>query len=250
MTAPLGILLVHGAWHGPWCWDNFVDYLSRRGHDVRTVQLRGHTGQGDRIWYRLHHYVEDVQRAAAEFSAPPILVGHSLGGLLVQQYLERHPALGSALVASIPPRGTAGTIARLTWHHPMAMVKSSLLLRLKPFIGSRRLVRELFFTSSTPQEIVDHCFMHVQDESYLAIIDTMIGPSRPRHTHVPVLVLGAERDAFFTLSEVRQTAWAYGTEAHIFPGMGHDMMLDQGWQKVAEHIDGWTRLISSAQGRR
>jgi pimeloyl-ACP methyl ester carboxylesterase len=239
MTATPGILLVHGAWHGSWCWDNFIDYLSRRGHDVRTVQLGGHHRPSGRTWYRVHHYVKDVERAAVEFSSPPILVGHSMGGLVVQKYLERNPAHGAALMASFPPQGTVAAVARLARQQPIALLKSTLLLRLKPFIGSCQLVRELFFTSETPQEIVDHCFMHVQDESYLAFVDTMIVLPRPRHIQVPVLVLGAERDAFFTVSEVRDTARAYRTEAQIFSGMGHNMMLDQGWQKVADQIDCW-----------
>ena len=62
---------------------------------------------------------------------------------------------------------------------------------------------------------------------------------RPARVEVPVLVLGAERDAFFTLDEVRRTASAYGNQAEIFPGMGHNMMLDQGWQEVADRVGAW-----------
>ena len=76
-----GILLIHGAWHGPWCWDGFAARLAERGHDVRTVRLRGHDQSGERIWHRIHHYLEDVQRAAERFAEPPVLVGHSMGGL-------------------------------------------------------------------------------------------------------------------------------------------------------------------------
>jgi len=42
-------------------------------------------------------------------------------------------------------------------------------------------------------------------------------------------------------SEVEQAARAYGTEAEIFPGMGHVMMLEAGWQKVADRIIEWVR---------
>jgi alpha-beta hydrolase superfamily lysophospholipase len=63
--------------------------------------------------------------------------------------------------------------------------------------------------------------------------------SRPRRLQVPVLVMGAERDGIFTVREVRRTARAYRTQAEIVPGMGHDMMLDRGWQQVAERIDAW-----------
>jgi pimeloyl-ACP methyl ester carboxylesterase len=105
------ILLVHGAWHGPWCWDGFADRLTERGHQVRAVQLRGHDRPPGRIWHRVHHYVDDVQRGATQFAEPPVLVGHSLGGLAVQKYLERHHAPGAVLLATLPPKGTIGAVA-------------------------------------------------------------------------------------------------------------------------------------------
>ncbi|HEV2892470.1 MAG TPA: alpha/beta fold hydrolase [Actinomycetota bacterium] len=91
-----GILLVHGAWHGPWCWDGVAERLRRRGHRVEAVRLRGHDRPPGRIWHRVHHYVEDVRVAAARFAEPPVLVGHSLGGLAVQRYLAGGPARGGS----------------------------------------------------------------------------------------------------------------------------------------------------------
>ena len=69
---------------------------------------------------------------------------------------------------------------------------------------------------------------------------TFVRP-RPGRVDLPVLVLGAERDAFFTLDEVRSTARAYGTEAEILAGAGHDMMLEQGWRELADRVDSWVR---------
>lgn len=55
----------------------------------------------------------------------------------------------------------------------------------------------------------------------------------------PVLVLDGESDATVTNDEVRATARAYRTHAGFFPDMGHNMMLEPGWQAVAERIEGW-----------
>lgn len=236
-----GILLVHGAWHGSWCWHDFANRLTERGHNVRAVQLRGHGRPPGRIWHRIHHYVEDVQLAAAEFREPPFLVGHSMGGLLVQKYLESHSCPGAVLMASFPPRGTVAAVARLAVRHPIELLKVNLLLRLRPFIASSNLVRELFFAPDTPQEIVDGCFELLQDESYLAFLDTMMVLPRPRRIRAPVLVLGAECDAFFTADETRSIARAYRTEVETFARMGHDMMLDKDWHKVADRVDSWIR---------
>jgi pimeloyl-ACP methyl ester carboxylesterase len=236
-----GILLVHGAWHGPWCWDGVAERLRRRGHQVQAVRLRGHDQPEGRIWHRVHHYVQDVAAAAARFPDPPVLVGHSLGGLLAQRYLELHPAPGAVLMASVPPGGMLLPAARLAARHPLEWLKTNLLLSLRPLVSSSALVRELFFTETTPQELVDEVRGRLQDESYLAFLDTMLVWARPRRVRVPVLVVGAEHDGFFTAGDIHRTAAAYRTQAEIYPGMGHDLMLDQGWQKVADRIDTWVR---------
>ena len=212
-----------------------------RGHRVEAVRLRGHDRPPGRIWHRVHHYVEDVEVAAARFAEPPVLVGHSLGGLVVQRYLERGPAQGAVLLAPIPPGGTVAAFGRIAVRHPLILAKATLLLSLRPFIGSSALVREWFFTPDTPGEVVDHCMVRLQDESYPAFLETLVVLPRPRRVHVPVLVMGAERDPFFTVGEVRRSARAYRTEAEIVPGMGHDLMLDQGWRDVADRIDSWIR---------
>lgn len=237
-----GILLVHGAWHGPWCWEEFAEHLTARGHAVRAVGLRGHDRAAGRIWHRLRHYVEDVELAAAAFSAPPLLVGHSLGGLIVQRYLERNAAPGAVLMASIPAGGTLAAVARLTARHPREMLDTNLRWSLRPFISTPTLVRELFFSSGTPDATVDSCWSRLQDESYPAFLETMFRLPRPRRIQAPVLVLGAELDGFFTLAEVRRTARAYRTEAEIFPAMGHDMMLDDGWRDVADRVAQWAAV--------
>lgn len=235
-----GILLIHGGWHGPWCWDDFAERLSERGHDVRAVQLRGHDRQAGRIWHRVHHYVDDVKRAAAQFPEAPFLVGHSLGGFVTQRYLERNRAPGAVLLASIPPTGMIVPAARLAARHPLVFVKVNLLLTLRPLTATPALARELFFTADTPQEIVDRCAARLQDESYPAFLDvSALALPRPRRVEAPVLVLGAERDGIFTAAEVRRTARAYRTEAEIFAGMGHNMMLDPAWRQVADRVDAW-----------
>lgn len=78
-----------------------------------------------------------------------MLVGHSMGRLVVQRYLERGPAQGAVLLAPIPHRGTIGATARLAVRHPVVMLQANLSLRLRPFVATPALVRELFFTPNT-----------------------------------------------------------------------------------------------------
>jgi len=55
----------------------------------------------------------------------------------------------------------------------------------------------------------------------------------------PMLVLGAEDDGMRIDGDALAVAQIYQTEVEMFPGMGHVMMLEPGWQAVAERIDGW-----------
>jgi alpha-beta hydrolase superfamily lysophospholipase len=57
----------------------------------------------------------------------------------------------------------------------------------------------------------------------------------------PMLVLGAENDTIFTRAEEKATVRAYTAQAEFFPNMAHDMMLEAGWQKVAERIVAWLK---------
>ena len=62
---------------------------------------------------------------------------------------------------------------------------------------------------------------------------------RPKRVAAPVLVLGAADDGIFAPREVEATARAYHTAATLYPGMGHNLMLDAGWERVAADIVAW-----------
>ncbi len=241
-----GILLIHGAWHGPWCWDGFAARLAERGHDVVTVRLRGHDQSGERIWHRFHHYLEDVERAAERFAEPPVLVGHSMGGLLAQEHARRHPARAIVLLASLPPGSAIRVAARLALRHPLAMTNATLRWRLKPLVATRAQTRAMLFTDDTPNAIVDYCHAKLGDESYLAFLDMLVPPMRRPKVRARVLVLGASDDAIISVDDVRRTARAYDTQAELFAGIGHDMTLGAGWERVADRVDAWVRCVRSS----
>ena len=64
---------------------------------------------------------------------------------------------------------------------------------------------------------------------------------KPSRVKTPVLVLGGTRDAIFSPDEIKATARAYQTQPEIFADMAHDMMLEPGWQSVAERILTWLK---------
>ncbi len=96
---PVPLIFVHGAWHGAWCWDeHFPAYISAGlGYECLAPSLRGHGGSpgGARLnRARIADYVDDVAQVASTLDTPPVVIGHSMGGLVVQKYLAEHDAPG------------------------------------------------------------------------------------------------------------------------------------------------------------
>jgi pimeloyl-ACP methyl ester carboxylesterase len=225
--------------------EHFLDFFAERGYRAVALSLRGHGSSPAPKGLRrcsLADYVDDVAEAAARLPTQPVLVGHSMGGFVTQKYLEHHTAAGAILVQSVPPTGVLRSTLRITRHHPMQFAKVNVSLRLAPLVATPELVRDLFFSASTPDKQVNACQQRVQDESYRAFLDMLaLNLIKPNQVNrVPMLVLGAENDTIIiSQRQIRRTAAIYGVEAEIFPDMGHNMMLEPGWQAVAERIDRW-----------
>ncbi len=163
-----------------------------------------------------------------------------MGGLVTQRYLEAHSAPAAVLLASVPPAGVLATTLRIARHHPLLFARVNLSLSLWPLVSSPELARALFFSASTPEAAVQACFSRLQDESYLGFLDMLaFALPRPARVSTPLLVLGAADDTVFHVDEVQATARAYRTQAQIVPDMAHDMMLEPGWQNVADRILRW-----------
>jgi pimeloyl-ACP methyl ester carboxylesterase len=101
-------LLIHGAFHGAWCWERVTPRLVARGHAVQAIDLPGHgddpTPPGA---VGFEDYVARVGQALATIPTPAVLVGHSLGGVSITAAADRWPENVAALVylaALVPAR--------------------------------------------------------------------------------------------------------------------------------------------------
>ena len=108
-------VLVHGMSHGAWAWELLAPYLERRGHRVITVELPGHGRRAhERARASMETYAEAVAEAmAAAGVAHGVLVGHSMGGAVIQRAAELcGPRLAHLvfLAAVVLPRG--GSVLR------------------------------------------------------------------------------------------------------------------------------------------
>jgi pimeloyl-ACP methyl ester carboxylesterase len=236
------LLFVHGAWHGAWCWaEFFLPYFAGLGYACHALSLRGHgASPGGLRFASLAGYVADMADIAATLPAPPIVIGHSMGGAVIQKYLETRPAPCAVLLASMPPAGVLATTLRIAAHHPVRFLAANLTMSLYGLVNTPALAREMFFSASMPDDQVRKYAALLRDESYRAFLDMLaFNLPSPHKVNTPVLVLGGAEDTIFHPDEVRATAKAYRTEATILPGIAHDMMLEPKWKDAADLIAGW-----------
>lgn len=85
-------VLVHGAFHGAWCWTKLIPELERRGHRAVAFDLPGGGEDTTPIEaITLESYVARIADAVSRQPEPVILVGHSLGGMSITAAAERVP---------------------------------------------------------------------------------------------------------------------------------------------------------------
>jgi pimeloyl-ACP methyl ester carboxylesterase len=235
------LLFVHGGFHGAWCWaDHFMPWFADHGYDCHAVSYRGH-GQsprsaGDAEW-RLRDYVEDVRWAANQLNSPPVLVGHSLGGSIVQKLVGREKFPAMVLLAPSPIGGSNRSALRMLWKHPGSMFKAAIRRDMQAALPAFL----SFFLSDgiseqERQRIAARCtgvtsFKAAADAFYLDC-------PCPAPVASPVLVVSGERDWSIPRYKNEKLARAYGGD-HIVVPTAHDIMCDIGWNSAAQQVADW-----------
>jgi alpha-beta hydrolase superfamily lysophospholipase len=247
-TSP--ILFVHGMYHCARCREeNFTPYFAEHGFETHAISLRGHglsEGRDKLRWFSIKDYLSDLDKVVNQIETIPVLVGHSMGGLLIQKYLQSNQAAGAVLLGAVSPKGLLPVTLRVLARHPLVFLKVNLTLNPYHAVGTPERYRELFYSPDFPKTKLSDCFSRIQQEAYRAYIDMVLLPlNLPSPIdHTPILVLGAANDTSISPGEVELTARRYNTQAEILPDIGHAMMLDNGWQSVADRILVWLNKLA------
>jgi pimeloyl-ACP methyl ester carboxylesterase len=229
------VLLIHGAWHGPWAWEEWIPLFREHGYEAEAVTLRGH-GPGEK-GYRgvgLEDYRQDLEAAIERLPRAPVLVGHSLGGLLIQHLLADRRMPAAVLLAPIPGRYPARIIMRNSLRHPRAMTKATIRNDLSALVATPKLVRETLFTPETPADIVERCHERLTG-AWPGLFREMVATAPPgRLPGTPTLLLAPEQDSSFTVGMQRKLAEKLGAEFSTIRGAGHNLPLDTPWRVAAQ----------------
>lgn len=237
------LLFVHGACHAAWAWDeNFLPYFAERGFSSHAVSLRGHgksEGEAKLKWTPAADYVADVLQIVSTLPKTPVLIGHSLGGFVVQKFLENRNAPAGILVAPSPSEGMFWSGAKLQLQNPWLFTKVALKQDFQILYNTPERAKKFLFSSDADDAKVAKYAALVGKESYRAAMEMIYNLPQPSKIKTPLLVLGAADDAIIAPGKIERTARAYNADCKIFPRMAHDMMLERGWQQVADFMIEW-----------
>ena len=246
------LLLVHGICVGAWVWEeHFMPYLADAGFEVHALSLRGHGGSEGRERlndWRLADYTEDLRLTAAALSDRPLVViGHSLGGAVLQDWLRTGgKAAGAALLASVPPWGLSYSAWQMLLSSPDLFHQ---LLRLdgKNAAGlDPAIMRRNLFSDDLPDATYARFVARVHGESRHVGVELQgWRPFAPAPWQAPpMFVLGGESDRFIGVNAVRGTAAYYGVLPTLVPRLAHALMLEARWEDAAQPLRAWLERFS------
>jgi len=209
------ILFVHGVCHGAWCWAYYMEYFSTNGYDTYALSLRGHgqsEGREHLDKWGLSDYVADVLYAMSTIKDIPILIGHSMGGAILQKLLGEHRVSVKAAILLAP--SVAGGLS-LSWKMRVTKKSFRQTLQFQKIIDGSKITidtvkNSLFLNNRLPIEVVEKITPLLQAESKRAAKD-LEQPYTPYYSNVtiPLLVIGSAADLFFPREDLIKTATAY-----------------------------------------
>ncbi|WP_417828769.1 alpha/beta hydrolase [Thalassospira sp.] len=250
------LVFIHGAYTGAWCWnEHFLTWFADRGFETVAFSLRGHGGSGDRALRSLasiDDYVEDLEEVVETLGQEPVLIGHSMGGYIVQKYLEQHSAEAAILMASVPPEGLIVSNAMMAMAQPDLFFQMFWLQAIGPHTFLRERLGRAMLSPDIAEDEGMIYFGRLETESQRAISDMMGGNPifLAKDDVPPMLVMGARDDEIIQSELTRHTARRYGADYALIDDIHHAMMLDKNWAKVAETILAWLEVNLVTQQRK
>lgn len=243
------LLFIHGSFCGAWVWaEHFLPYFAAAGWHCAAVSLRCHGGSGGQENLdscSLADYVADVQEVARGFDRPPVLIGHSLGGMVAQRAACRMRVAGLALLASVGPGGIGSAFTHMSLRHPDLLWQLGRLQTVGPEGVDYEVIRRNLFSPDFPPEQAYAYVPRFQRESQLAANELLM----PQWFHmmprpaIPALVLGGNRDAFIPYGDLALAATYWAAEMKVLDGLPHVMMLDGTWEKAAKALADWLERV-------
>jgi pimeloyl-ACP methyl ester carboxylesterase len=252
MATPKDVVFIHGMFMNPKSWGEWVKYFAAKGFRCHTVAWPGHDADPAELRksppavlrsLRLEEVVQVHRDFLKTLSAKPLLIGHSVGGLITQKLINEGLAAGAAALDSAPPQG----IFVPSW----TFLKTNFPV-VNPFAGDDP------FQFTVEQFQFAFCNSMTLDETR-AVYEQFVCPESRnvarsvagsdakldwKKPHAPLLLLGGELDNIvpWKLNEKNHKAYrdeASVTEFKLLPGRTHFLCGQKGWEETATLVHDW-----------
>ena len=235
------LLFIHGILGGPWYFEGYQRFFAERGYPSHALSLRGRPGSrpvADIGRVSLEEFVTDALEVARAIGRP-IIVGHSMGGLIAQRLAEEGVSDTVVLLSSAPPRG-------ITLMTPRLLLKQAkhvgTLLRSTPLRPTRSDSDELIF-NRMPATMRAELHAQLVPDSARAARELSLGTVAVDEHRIrcAMLVASGLQDRFVAPRVARQLAVKYGAPCWQYPGNAHFLPMEPGWERIADDVESWIR---------
>jgi pimeloyl-ACP methyl ester carboxylesterase len=253
------VLFIHGGWVTPACWSPFISYFQGLGYRCIAPAWPGKERSVEAIrrdpsalaGLGIDEIVGHYERVIRELDEPPVLVGHSFGGLFVQLLLDRGLGAAGIAIDSAPPKGIFA-------FEPTTLLALGRIL-LMPF-GWRKVVRWSFtefryafvHTMALDEARATWDAQIVPDSGrpFFQSGFSMLDPASPTRVNfanpdrAPLLFIAGEADRAMPIAVIRRQLRAHQasparTDFRSFPGRTHWLIAQDGWEEVAAGCHDW-----------
>lgn len=245
------IVFIHGMFVTPRCWDGWVARFQAKGyrciapawphHDAPIQEQRAKHPDPALGALSIPDLVDHHERIIRGLGEPPILVGHSMGGLLVQLLVQRGLARAGVAIDSAPPKGV--TSAKWSFLRSNWPVISPFVSKHQPFFMSLSQFVYAFVHTLPPEAQRDAYERNVVPESRIVGRGTLTDAAKIDFDapHAPLLFVAGELDRIIpaSLNESNHARYKHAgsvTELKTFEGRTHYIIGQPGWEEVADHV--------------
>jgi pimeloyl-ACP methyl ester carboxylesterase len=246
------IFMIHGMFCGPWVWDNYKTFFEKKGYRCITTTLRFHDMSPNDApnpqlgTTGLQDYAADLEKEIMGLDEKPIIMGHSMGGLLAQILGSKGLAKSIVLLTPASPSGINALKYSVIksfwsnlatwgfWEKPMRLSFDDAvyaMLHLVPPEQQKEVYSKFVYESGRAGYEIGFWLFDSKDSSKVNEADVTC----------PILVISGKEDRLTPASVVKKVAEKYEPVSTYreFENHAHWVVGEPDWENIAAYIDSW-----------
>ncbi|MEP6750754.1 MAG: alpha/beta hydrolase [Bacteroidota bacterium] len=251
------IVFIHGLWIHSSSWQPWMDFFQQQGYETLNP---GWPGDADTVAgcranpqaianRGVTEIADSYAKVIASLPEPPIVIGHSFGGLIAQVIVGRGIAAGGIAIDPAPMKGV--------WQLPFSALKASFSVLSNPS-NTKKAVSLTFsqfkygFANAVPEEEAKQLYdswtipapgKPLFQAAFASISGSETKVNTANTTRGPLLITGGENDhiapPILGKASLKKYNTSVVTEFKLFEGRGHSLIVDHGWKDVAQFSLDW-----------